>query len=245
MTPIVRLGGVEVLLQRLVLLLLHEGIVGAVQDQDLRLDGAGRRRRRVEAERGVEAGNGLEVVAGARHVEHDRAAEAVTDRAELLGIDRGLLGELCLRGLEARLHHLGVLHHATRERAGVLRVVGGLGVAEHVGNEGGVALLRELLRLGVGVRGDSPPFMDHDDAGPLGRGGVVVDDEALHGGRAVRIGDGHFLDLGPCAVMAVAAMAMAQSAPNTIDRMLSSLRIIPEPIRLAWANVRRQQRTPS
>jgi len=127
-----------------------------------------------------------------------RAAEAVTDGADALGIDRGLLGELVPRGVEALLHRLRVLHHRTRERTGVLRVVGGLGVAVHVGNEGCVALLRELLRLFVDVRGDAPPFMHHDDPGPLGRDGVIVHDEALHGGLAVRIGDGHFLDRGVC-----------------------------------------------
>ena len=85
--------------------------------------------------------------------------------------------------LKRDFHHLRVLHHRARERAGVLRVVGRLGVAVHVGDEGRVALLRELLRLVVDVLGDAPPFMHHDDPGPLGRDGVVVDDEALHGGR--------------------------------------------------------------
>ena len=36
-------------------------VVRAVQDQDFCLDGAGRRRRRVETKRGVEAGDGGEV----------------------------------------------------------------------------------------------------------------------------------------------------------------------------------------
>jgi hypothetical protein len=46
----------------------------------------------------------------------------------------------------------------------------------------------------MGVLGDAPPFMHHDDPGSLGCDGVVVHDEALHGGLAVRIGDGLFPD---------------------------------------------------
>lgn len=57
------------------------------------------------------------------------------------------------------MHRLGVLHHRTRECTGVLRVVGGLDVAEYVGNEDRVACLRVLLRLGVDVVGDALPFM--------------------------------------------------------------------------------------
>src|SRR5579883_1086311 len=195
---IVRLRGIEILLERIVLLLLHEGIVRTVQDEDLGLDGSRSRSRGVEAERGVETGNGFEVVAGARHVQYDRAAEAVADGAEALRIDRVLFGELGLCRLEARFHRLRVLHDRARESARVLRVVGGLGIAVHVGNEGRVALLGELLRLVMDVRGDAPPFVDHHDSRLLGLDGVVVHHEALHRRRAVRIGDGLLLDLGVC-----------------------------------------------
>src|SRR3954468_17520828 len=58
---VISLRRVEILLQRLVLLLLHEWIVGAVQHQHLRLYAARRWRRRIEPERGVEASNRSEV----------------------------------------------------------------------------------------------------------------------------------------------------------------------------------------
>src|SRR5215469_13302678 len=99
----------------------------------------------------MKARNGGEVSAGPRHVQHDGSTEAITYGADPLGIDRGLLGELTPRGVKARLHHLRVLHYRSRKRAGVLRVIGGLGVAVHVSNEGCVALLRKLPRLVVDV----------------------------------------------------------------------------------------------
>jgi len=109
-----------------------------------------------------------------------------------------LLGEKVPRGVEARLHHRRVLHHRARECAGVLRIVGGLGIAVHVGNEGRVALLRELPRLVMDMLADAPPFMHHDDPGSLGLDGVVVHDEALHGGLPVHIGNRLFLDRSVC-----------------------------------------------
>ena len=52
--------------------------------------------------------------AGARHVQHYRAAEAVTNGADPLGIDRGLLDKLVPRCVEARLHHRRILHQSRR-----------------------------------------------------------------------------------------------------------------------------------
>ena len=43
--PIIGLGSIEIPFERIVLLALHEGVVHAVQDEDLRLDGSRRRRR--------------------------------------------------------------------------------------------------------------------------------------------------------------------------------------------------------
>src|SRR5204863_3034249 len=117
-----------ILLQRVVLLAFYEWIVRAIEDEDLRFDGSWRGRWGIETKRCVKARNGGEVSARTRHVQHDRAAEAVTNGADPLGIDRGLLGELATRCVKARLHHRRVLHHRTRERAGVFRVVSGLGV---------------------------------------------------------------------------------------------------------------------
>src|SRR5712672_4641937 len=71
--PIIDLRCVEILLERIVLLALHEGIVRAVQDEDLRFNGSGRRRWGVETKRCVKADNGGEVSAGTRHVQYDRA----------------------------------------------------------------------------------------------------------------------------------------------------------------------------
>ena len=50
--PVLCLRRVEILLERLVLFALHEGIVRTIQDQDLRLDSSRRRGGRVEAKRG-------------------------------------------------------------------------------------------------------------------------------------------------------------------------------------------------
>src|SRR5215471_16405566 len=49
------------------------------------------------------------------------------------------------------------------------------------------------------VLGDAPPFMHHHDAGSLGFDRVVVYDEALHRGLAVRIGDRLFPNRSVCA----------------------------------------------
>jgi len=165
----------------------------------------------------VEAGDSFEIVAGARHVQHHRAAEAVTDGADLLRIDRGLLGELACAALKRDSIVFGSFITPPASAPASFGLSAVLGVAEHVGDEGGCSPAARTSSPRMGVRGDSPPFMHHDDPGPLGCGGVVVDDEALHGGRAVRIGDRHFLDLGPGG----RGHGQAHSAPNTIDRMLS------------------------
>ena len=63
--PIIGLRCVEILLERIVLLPLHEGIVSAVQDEDLRFDGSRRRRRGIETKRCMKARDGGKVGAGA------------------------------------------------------------------------------------------------------------------------------------------------------------------------------------
>ena len=63
--PILGLRGVEILLERIVLLALHERIVRAVQDEDLGLDGSRRRRRGIETKRCMKARNGSDTAAGA------------------------------------------------------------------------------------------------------------------------------------------------------------------------------------
>ena len=55
--PIIGLRCVEILLERVVLLTLYEGIVRAVQDEDLRFDGSRRWRRGIESKRRVKARN--------------------------------------------------------------------------------------------------------------------------------------------------------------------------------------------
>ena len=99
--PIVGLRGVEILLECVVLFALHEGIVRTIQDEDLRLDGSRCRCWGIETKRGVKTGNGAQVGTSARHVQHDRATEAVTNGTDALGINRDLLGELVPRGVKA------------------------------------------------------------------------------------------------------------------------------------------------
>jgi hypothetical protein len=106
-----------------------------------------------------------------------------------------MLGEHRASRIEAPLHPLRILHDAACEHAGVLRVVGGLAIAIHVGDEGRIAVLREAPRLVVDVLRDAPPFVHQDDARPLTLLGVVVDDEALHRRFAVLVGDQLFPDV--------------------------------------------------
>ena len=148
----------------------------------------------------METHHALEVLALARHLEHDRAAEAVADGGDVLAVHGRVLLEHVLRGVEALLGERQVLAHLAGELAGLVRVMRLMAVAVHVQRQRRVAERGEHARAFARVFVVSPPLVHHQHTGALallrvvigqvtfehGIAGLVLDFLALHGGlRAV------------------------------------------------------------
>ena len=107
-----------------------------------------------------------------------------------------MLGQGGLGGIEARQHRRGIFSNRSGQCACILGIVGRLRVAIHIGHERRIALAGQPAGFIADVLGDAPPLVHDDDAGSFRGAGIVVDDEALHDGVAVLVGDRFLLDRG-------------------------------------------------
>ena len=180
-----------------VLQLLHERVdprlrdqrIGAArvdEDAGLHLARHGLVRRRY---RRVEGRHRGEVLAGARHVQRDVAAEAVADGADPLRVDLRLPLEELPRRLEARANHCGVFGRLRQERLSVLQVRRHLALAVHVEREADVARPGEPHGLVPRVLVLAPRLVDDEDARPLPLGGIIPGEETLQRRAALAVVD--------------------------------------------------------
>ena len=131
----------------------------------------------------MEAHHRLEILARVRRVEHHAAAEAVSDRGHLPGIDVRILGEQLTRGVEASHHGGGILRRLRHEGLGLGWVRGHLALAVHVERERRIAGLRQSPRLPPRVLVVPPPLVHHDHARALA-GIRIVPRQITSKGRA-------------------------------------------------------------
>jgi hypothetical protein len=183
--------------ERLDLLGRHEGIGAAGQDQNARgqLTRLGGRLGREQA---MERRDRVEVRARPRHVEHDRATEAVTDGADLFGVDVRILRQNLARRAEPGLHDGRIGHHLLHQLLGFL---GGLGVpalAVHVQRETHVAFPCEPPRLETRVLVVAPPFVHDENPRPPVRPVCVPGNQSVQRRAVLLIGDFASLHLGDC-----------------------------------------------
>ena len=73
------------------------------------------------------------------------------------------------RRLEPRFDAGDVAERGAHQLVGAFRVIGGLTAAEHVGRESGVAELGQLGGTAADIVVEAPPFVNHDNAGAVGR----------------------------------------------------------------------------
>ena len=173
-----------------------EAVGGAMLDQYLGLDAAGRGRRGGD-QGAMEAHHGRQRQALAGHVQHHLATEAVADGGQPGRVGLRLRLEQVEAGLEACLGDGGVGQGGVHEGLGVVRVLGVAAVAVHVHGQGAVAEGGEVAGAALGVIVQAPPFMHHDHAGPRAADGVVpgvVTDQA--GAVGGGVGDFTGLDSG-------------------------------------------------
>ncbi len=112
----------------------------------------------------VEAHHAQQRFTAACRIEHDLAAEAVTDRCDLLRIGLWLLLQLLQPGVKALVGGIAVLQRGLHEGHRVFRVLGVFAFAVHVDGHCAVTQCSQIAGAALGVVVQAPPFVDHQDA---------------------------------------------------------------------------------
>ena len=165
----VRASRTHFLLEGQDLRIVDRCVVGAVEHQHRRADARGGLRLRPRRQSAVQADHTCHVGATARQLQHRRAAEAESERADLAHIQRCLARlrlERVDRALHARAQRTAVLATQAAGELACLAAVGGpVGLAVDVGHQHHVIVAGNGFGALQRVLGDAHPVGHHHQAG--------------------------------------------------------------------------------